>query len=114
MASHSLCLQIGIIFYEIHRFLSLFSWGNGTYLLNFHVFSQVVEQKELALAEIENKKLQEQEEAEKAAERLAQMESAKNSPQKDKWQSVLEFPDFSSMSEKMFRNQLNRSAQANV
>ena len=77
-------------------------------------FSQIVEQKELSLAEIENKKLQEQEEAEKAAERLAQIESANDSAKKDKWQSVPEFPDCSSVSEKMFTDQLNRSVQANV
>ena len=82
--------------------------------MHFHTFCKVVEQKELTLAEIENKKLQEQEEAEKAAERLEQMESAKNSPKKDKWQSVLEFPDICLMSEKMFQDRLNRSVQANV
>ena len=76
---------------------------------------QVVEQKELTIAELENKKLQEQAAAEQAAEKLAQKESEKcTSPRKDKWQSILEIPDISSMSPLMFRDQLNRSAQANV
>jgi hypothetical protein len=84
-------------------------------VIAFLTISQVVEQKELTIAEIENKKLQEQEAAEMAAEKLAKKESEScNSPRKDKWQSILEIPEIASMSEKMIRHQLNRSAQAIV
>ena len=82
-------------------------------VIAFLTISQIVEQKELTIAEIENKKLQEQEAAELAAEKLAQKES-ESSPRKDKWQSILEIPEIASMSEKMIRHQLNRSAQAIV
>ena len=79
------------------------------------MYFQVVEQKELAIAEIENKKFQEQEAAEKAAEKLAQKESEIcSSPRKDKWQSILEIPDIASMSKKMFGHKMDSSAQSIV
>jgi hypothetical protein len=50
-----------------------------------------------------------------AAEKLAQKESETCiSPRKDQWQSILEIPEIASMSQKMFRDNLSRSAQANV
>ena len=75
-----------------------------------------MEQKELAIAELENKKLQEQEAAEKAAEKLAQKETENSytSPRKDKWHSILEIPDIASISDKMLKDRLLNSAQANV
>lgn len=74
-----------------------------------------MEQKELAIAEIENKKLQEQEEVQKTAERLTAKESeALISPSKEKWQSIPEIPDIASMSKKAFRDHFDRSVQANV
>ncbi|XP_028398322.1 uncharacterized protein LOC114521946 [Dendronephthya gigantea] len=80
---------------------------------------EVVEEKELAIVQLENKKLQEQEAAEKAAEKLAEKQAEKEpeystSPRKDNWQSLIEIPEIASVSDKMFRDQLNRSAQANV
>ena len=94
-----------------------------TYLLQaiLHVVAylyynfQVVEEKELAIAQMENKKLLEQEAAEKTAEKLAEKEpELSTSPRKDNWQSIFEIPEIASISQKMFRDQLNRSAQANV
>ena len=55
---------------------------------------QVVEEKELEIAQMENKKLLEQETAEKAAEKLAEKEpECSTYPRKDSWQSVLEIPE---------------------
>ncbi|XP_028398373.1 uncharacterized protein LOC114521985 [Dendronephthya gigantea] len=75
---------------------------------------EVVDEKEEVIALLENKKLQEQEAVEKAAERLAEKSESSSSPKKDKWQSILEIPEIATMSQAMFRDRLNRSAQANV
>ena len=68
-----------------------------------YIILQVVDEKELVIAEIENKKVQELEAAEKTAERLAQRKSENHtSPWNDKWQSILEIPEIASMSQKKF------------